>query len=46
MVRSNFRNFCFRNRFVFEMLEVAYGLSKEFRVECFMWYSHKLDFLD
>ena len=35
MVRSSFRNFCFRNRFVTEMLGAAYGLSRELRVECF-----------
>ena len=34
MVRSGFRNLCFWNRFVSEMLRAAYGLSKELRVEC------------
>ena len=35
MVCSGFQNFCFRNRFVTEMLGTAYGLSKELRVGCF-----------
>ena len=34
MVRSSFRNFCFWNRFVTEMLGTAYGLSRELRVGC------------
>ena len=46
MVRSGFRNFCFWNWFVFEMLGAAYGLSTELRVGCFVWYLQKLDFLD
>ena len=46
MVRSEFRNFYFWNRFVFEMLGAAYGLSKELRVRCFVWYLQKMDFLD
>ena len=41
MVRSEFRNFCFWNRFVFEMLGAAYGLSRELRVGCFVWYLQK-----
>ena len=32
-VRSGFRNFCFRNRVVSEMLGVAYGLSRKFHAE-------------
>ena len=36
----------FGNRFVSEMLGAAYGLSREFRVRCFVWYLQKLDFLD
>ena len=35
MVRSGLRNFCFRNRFVTEMLGTACGLSRESRVGCF-----------
>ena len=35
MVRSSFRNFCFRNRLVSKMLGAAYGLSRELRVGCF-----------
>ena len=46
MVRSGFQNFYFRNRFVTKMLETAYGMSRELRVECFVWYLQKLDFLD
>ena len=38
MVRSGFRNFCFWNQFVSEMLEASYGLSSELRVGCFVWY--------
>ena len=38
MVRFGFRNFYFRNRFVSETLGAAYGLSRELRVECFMFY--------
>ena len=41
MVRSCFRNFCFRNRFVTEMLGTACGLSRESRVGCFVWYLQK-----
>ena len=33
-----FRNFCFQNRFVSNMLGAAYGLSRELLVECFVWY--------
>ena len=36
MVLSGFRNFCFWNQFVSEMLGVAYGLSRELRVRGFM----------
>ena len=46
MVRSRFQNFCFWNRFVFEMLGAAYGLSRELCVGCFVWYLQELDFLD
>ena len=46
MVRSEFRNFYFRNRFVTEMLGTAYGLSRELRVGCFVWSLKQLDFLD
>ena len=46
MVRSGFLNFCFRNRFVFEMLGAVYDLSRELRVGCFVLYLQKLDFLD
>ena len=46
MVRSGFRNFCFGNWFVFEMLGTAYGLSRELCVGCFVWYLQKLEFLD
>ena len=46
MVLSGFRNFYFQNRFVTEMLGIAYGLSKELRVGYFVWYLQKLDFLD
>ena len=35
MVRSGFRNFCFRNQLVSKMLGAAYGLSRELRVGCF-----------
>ena len=41
MVRSGFRNFCFRNRFVTEMLGTACGLSRESHVGCFVWYLQK-----
>ena len=41
MVRSEFRNFYFWNRFVFEMLGAAYGLSRELSVGCFVWYLQK-----
>ena len=41
MVRSGFRNFYFRNRFVTEMLGTTYGLSRELRVGCFVWYLQK-----
>ena len=34
MVRSSFQNFCFRNRFVTEMLRTAYDMSRELRVGC------------
>ena len=33
MVRSGFRNFCFWNRVVSEMLGAAYGLSRKLLVE-------------
>ena len=46
MVRSGLRNFYFRNRFVSKMLRAAYGLIKELRVGCFVWYLQKMDFLD
>ena len=46
MVHSGFRNFCSLNRFVFEMLGAVYGLSKELRVGCFVWYLQKQNFLD
>ena len=46
MVRSDFQNFYFRNRFVTEMLRVAYGMSMELCVGCFVWYLQKLDFLN
>ena len=46
MVRSGFRNFCFWNRFVSEMIGVVYGLSRELRVGYFVWYLQKLDFLN
>ena len=36
----------FWNRFVSEMLRAAYGLSRELRVGCFVWYLQKLNFLD
>ena len=42
MVRSGFRNFCFRNRFVTEMLGTACGQSRESRVGCFVWYLQKI----
>ena len=42
MVRSGFRNFCFRNWFVTKILGTAYGLSKEVRVGCFVWYLQKI----
>ena len=35
-VRSGFRNFCFRNRVVSEMLRVARGLSRKFRAEFYV----------
>ena len=38
MVRSGFRNFCFRNRFVIEMLGISCGLSRESSVGCFVWH--------
>ena len=38
MVRYGFQNFCFRNRFVSEMLGAAYGVSKELHVEGFVLY--------
>ena len=41
MVRSGFHNFCFQNRFVTEMLGSAYGMSRELRVGCFVWYLQK-----
>ena len=41
MVRSGFRNFYFRNRFVTEMLTTACGLSRELRVGFFVWYLQK-----
>ena len=41
MVRSGFRNFCFRNRFVTEMLGTACGLSRESCVGCFVWFYKK-----
>ena len=44
---ARFRNFYFRNQFIFEMLgAAAYGLSRELRVGYFVWYLQKLDFLD
>ena len=46
MVRFGFRNFFFWNRFVTEMLGAAYGLRKELRVGCFVWYLQKLEFLN
>ena len=46
MVRYGFRNFCFRSRFVTEMLGTAYGLSRELCVGIFVLYLTKLDFLD
>ena len=47
MVRSCFRNFCFRNQFVTEMLGTTYGLSRELSVGYLVWYlQKKLDFLD
>ena len=46
MVRTGFRNFCFWNLFVTEMLGAAFGPSRELRVVCFVWYLKKLDFLD
>ena len=44
MVRSSFQNLCFRNRFVTEILENGYGMSRELRVGCFVSYLQKLDF--
>ena len=44
MVLSGFQNFCFRNRFVTEMLGTAYGMNRELRVGCFVSYLQKLDF--
>ena len=41
MVRSGFRNFCFWNRFVTEMLGTACGLNRESFVGCFVWYLQK-----
>ena len=41
MVRSGFWNFCFRNRFVTEMLGTACGLSRESHVGCFVWFLQK-----
>ena len=38
MVPSGFRNFCFQNWFVTKMLGIAYVLSRELRVGCFVWY--------
>ena len=42
MVLSGFQNFCFRNRFVTEMLGTACGLSRESRFGCFVWYLQKI----
>ena len=42
MVCSGFWNFYFWNRFVFEMLGAAYGLSRELCVGCFVWYLQKI----
>ena len=36
MVRSGFRNFCFRDLFVTEMLGTEYGLSRELHVGFFV----------
>ena len=41
MVRSGFRNLCFRNRFVTEMHGTACGMSRESHVGCFVWYLQK-----
>ena len=41
-----FPELLFSERFVTEMLGTAYGMSRELRVGCFVWYLQKLDFLD
>ena len=38
MIRSGFRNLCFWNQFVTEMLVAVNGLSRELHVGCFVWY--------